>query len=313
MRISPCAPTTLRAALLSGGLCAGCVAAGCLPVAPCPDAAPNGGTTLVLTFDDGPLPADVARFDAPLDAAAALAPLREILATLRRRQLPAVFFVQGPRATTAPRELLAVYSAALFEIHADGHRAGYHGFAPDPRVWIQPLTPPVFAAGVMSRDFDRLETYLDAALAPTGLSRDAVFAPLFRQPFGGAGVSRTAGVLAAAARGWTYRGFALDSTDWIVNADAPLALLAVEELTVAAAAARVAQRLAQAAGRLRDRPVVDVLFHVNHLTAAHLDEWIDALVSAFAELDGQPPVFDVPACYLSESDAAVDLGVFVGQ
>ncbi|MGE0479892.1 MAG: polysaccharide deacetylase family protein [Phycisphaerae bacterium] len=288
-----------------------CAIAGCLPAAPCENAASGGGTTLVLTFDDGPLPADVAQIDAPLDSDALLAPLRDILATLHARHLPAVFFVQGPRTTAAADALRAVYAEALVEIHAAGHVAGYHGFAPDPPVWIQPLTPPVLAAGAMSRDLDRLVAYLDAALAPTGVGREQVFAPVFRQPFGGAGVSRSAGVLAAAARGWTYRGFALDSTDWIVNADAPLALLGIDELTAESAAARVAERLARAAHRPRDGRIVDVLFHVNHLTATHLDAWLDVLMDAFESADGAPPIFDVPACYLSHSDATVDFGVFV--
>jgi hypothetical protein len=52
---------------------------------------------------------------------------------------------------------------------------------------------------------------------------------------------------------------------------------------------------------------VDVLFHVNHLTAARLDEWMDALIEGAVAGTGQVPAFLVPAGYLTTPDNAVDL------
>ena len=48
---------------------------------------------------------------------------------------------------------------------------------------------------------------MDQALQPLGLSREEVFEPIFRQPFGGFGISAILARIEAAERGWTYRGF----------------------------------------------------------------------------------------------------------
>src|SRR5690606_7689497 len=126
-----------------------------------------------------------------------------------------------------------------------------------------------------ARDLDRLEAFLDAALTPIGLDRAAVFTPIFRQPYGGAALNQTPGRIAAAERGWTYRGYAIDSLDWLRHADADPAL--AEALGVAnpeVHAALIQDRLAAAAERFRHAGSVDVLLHVNHLTAGHLDDWM---------------------------------------
>ena len=54
--------------------------------------------------------------------------------------------------------------------------------------------------------------------------------------------------------------------------------------------------------------IVDVLMHVNHQTADHLDEWIDTLTSAFAE-QGRTAIFEVPATYLDTDMPRLDVSL----
>ena len=279
----------------------------------CPLQQPQRGESepqsIVLTFDDGPLPADVAD-PAALNSEELLAPLHAILAVLERRGLRAVFYVKGPGTDAAAAALSDVYAQALATLHGAGHVLGYHAFDHDPRIWIDPCNPPWRALTLMDRDLDRLTAFLDGVLPRAGLSRATTFTPLFRQPYGGAGLFEPEGEAVAAARGWVYHGFRLDSFDWIVNADADprvVARLPVE--TEEQRVALVLRQLRAGVARTAREQFVDVLFHVNGLTARHLDEWIDALSEASARDPRGPARIEVPDRYLTDSDPIVDLSL----
>src|SRR5207253_1305521 len=55
--------------------------------------------------------------------------------------------------------------------------------------------------------------------------------------------------------------------------------------------------------------MVDVLFHVNTLTAGQLDGWIDQIIASYVAQGRGPVVLDVPDAYLQTSDQFVDPGV----
>jgi len=271
--------------------------------------------TIVLTFDDGPLPADLPA--PPGNDDAALAPLRAVLAALAANDAEALFYIKGPGSAASAGEFATTFATALAEIHAAGHQLGYHAFDHADPVWRQPLWLPL-ATELMSADLERLEGFLDTSLAGADLSREDVFAPVFRQPFGGLTAGQMGAQLAAAQRGWTVHGYAVDSGDWIVNADAPAELVALlPAKTDAERVAYVRGRLRCATRRQAGRDVIDVLCHVNSFTAAHLPEFLQELRTAFAGTNGPPltsagadktpPTFAVPDSYLPHDDPAVDV------
>lgn len=287
--------------------------AGCPADDPCASALP-APLTIVLTFDDGPLAADVDLAAATTDPEHLLDPLRRILAALAAHQIPAVFFVEGPGNPVAAAEYRSVYADGMLEIHRAGHLLGYHAFRQDPAIWVQPLTPPPLARLAMSADLDQLELYLGVLLAERGESAAELLTPLFRQPYGGLGISRSAAFAVATARGWTYRGFLIDSTDWTDHPDLPPAIAA--RLAVGDPADRIAfvrSRLRSGVYRHRQRAVVDVLLHMNGFTADHLHLWIDELSAAAAALGRGPAWFAVPPCYRERSDPTVDLDVLFSR
>gem|GEM_PF-1149985 len=303
-------------ALLGSLLCAG-VLAGCTEC-PFPPPIQNPPAAIVLTFDDGPLPGDLARPPAEYSADELLQPLRAILDTLERNNATAVFFIQGPGEETLDAEGGAAFATALREMYDGGHTLGYHAYHADPAIWIRPCLFPPLAALPMSADLDRLVAFLDAVALPAGLEPDALFTPVFRQPFGGAGVSRVPAFLAAAARGWTYRGFRIDSADWAQNTDSfPIVAESFAALSEAQYVEYVVQRLQDGlrhtADELQREPgefaVIDVLFHVNSFTAAHLQTWVDTLQGEYQFLYGMTADFAVPEEYVRENNFFVDLSV----
>jgi peptidoglycan/xylan/chitin deacetylase (PgdA/CDA1 family) len=278
----------------------------CVDPDACSSPVPNT-TTLVLTFDDGPLPADVDLAATTLSDAELLTPLTDILDTLSARDIPAVFFIEGPGDAATGDVLLAPFGDGLALIHAGGHRLGYHAFAQQQDIWAPIVASPLTGREPMRRDLDTLNAYLDQALAPVELERVEVFAPIFRQPFGGFGTSALQAAAEARSRGWTYRGFLIDIADWTDNVEADPAI--VEALPVATDADHLAYTLSlirAGARRHAERAVVDVLLHVNRFTANHLDAMIDELDRAFTAETGRAVRFAIPNCYLTQDDLAVD-------
>jgi peptidoglycan/xylan/chitin deacetylase (PgdA/CDA1 family) len=273
----------------------------------CPDSA-DGPRHVVLTFDDGPIPADIADPELRPDLDLLLAPLNEVLARLEAHGARAVFYIKGPGTSDAAEELKPAYAAGIGLMREAGHVLGYHCYRHAQDVWIEPFEPGPVVQGRMTADLDQLVVFLDDVLAPSGLEQADVFSPLFRPPFGGAGMSAPDAEAVARARGWTFHGFRIDSMDWTTNADADVQLTA--RLPVASEADHVAyvrRCLRRGVSRQAGCQDVDVLMHINAFTAAHLDEWFDELTAACVEETGYPPVFDVPDAYLREDDPVMDM------
>lgn len=267
-------------------------------------------TTIVLTFDDGPFPPDVRDPVVGPDDENLLDSLRSILATLKANDAQAVFYVVGPDDTADSPAFRELYAKAIREMHDQGEIIGYHAYHHVFSLWVAPFRPFPLAFTMINNDLLLLERFLDETLPLQDLARGDVISPVFRQPYGGGGIRLGPARVAANVRRWTYHGFRIDSADWTVNADASPGVVA--RLPVSTEADRVAFVLSQlknGATRNAGRPIVDVLFHVNALTAEHLQEWIDELREGFTVASGIPPVFAVPTEYLTQTDAFVDLSV----
>lgn len=282
-----------------------CAAAACNDAENC--IGPSGETvTVVLTFDDGPLAADVAHPELLAHPEESLLPLQEILDKLAQRNARAVFFVEGPRNDEADTLLADDFADALLRIHDAGHDLGYHCMRHESAIWANPLALPddYFRKDA---DLSALQNYIDTVLAPTGVAQMDIFSPIFRPPFGGTGIGRFQGWLAATMRGWSYHGFRIDSIDWTRNINADEDIL--DNLPTTTEAEEVAftlQHLHTGVWEHRNQRVIDVLLHVNHFTAAHLDEWMDQLKESFESANGRTVLFDVPPCYLDHNDFETD-------
>jgi len=286
-----------------------CALIGCSSGDPCPPET-DQEITVVLTFDDGPLSADLS-IPSSSDVDGLLLPLQDILGVLDRRQLRAVFFVEGPGRDDLDDRLDEIFAEGILAIDRDGHVLGYHGFTHDFLLWANPLSPPILGYVGVTVNLERLTRYLDDILMPRGLTHEDIFKPLFRQPFGGSGISRTLGWLEAARRGWTYRGFMIDSIDWLDNVEVDPSLAIVLQVSSENEYIEfVLDNLRSGVMRNRERSVIDVLLHVNQFTARHLEEWIDEIQVAVGEIIGVGVKFDVPDCYLHSSDLTVDRAVF---
>lgn len=284
----------------------GIAGAGCVDMPPCPvdESAP---TNVVLTFDDGPLSADIADPSAASDPDTLLDSLRTILGTLEQRKLHAVFYIKGPGNDDAANALRPLFLEGLNEIRDGRHILGYHSYSHDPETWIQPFAPRVVVQANMLADLDQLEQFLDETLAPTGLSRESMFHPIFRPPFGTGGTGLVAAQAAAAAKGWICHGYRIDSFDWTSNANAgPRFSEVVPTDSEEERANYVVGRLETGIATYHHGSTPDVLFHVNSFTAAYLDEWIDTLRDACIEQDGREPTFNIPDCYLNTADPPID-------
>jgi peptidoglycan/xylan/chitin deacetylase (PgdA/CDA1 family) len=275
----------------------------------------TGQVDLVLTFDDGPFPADrlFTRDDKSEDV---LAPLNDILSVLNRRQARSVFFIAVHVAESVDNDVVVqradIFAQGLRAIHESGHVLGYHAFNHDAGIWANPVLIPLLAEVQMAADLDRLQQFIDDSLAPTGLSREVLFAPVFRQPFGGDGFFAGEGLQTAERRGWAYHGYHIDSGDWTVNLNADPAV--VGRLPVAtpdAHQAFVRGRLRDGAAANQTQDEIDVLLHVNSFTASRLDEWIGILQDELGKQDRGRVVMGVPDCYLTQSDSYIDPAIIL--
>jgi len=275
--------------------------------APC-DNPSTDGVTVVLSFDDGPLPADLNEAEKLTGKESLLDPLGEILEVLQRRGIQAVFYVEGPGSDQAAKVLADAFAHGVYQIYQSGHVLAYHCFSHDVDIWADPELPQDLAEKRMNEDLDRLDAFLDDVLARLDLLRTDVFADLFRQPYIGAGLRCPAGWEVAAERGLTYRAARIDSLDWVVNSDAT----AVISFDLSGATEQdlthlVLNRLRAGVAINADRTLVDVMLHVNNFTAAHLDEWIDQLTADYERFTDGPVRFAVPQCYIDTDDEFFDL------
>jgi peptidoglycan/xylan/chitin deacetylase (PgdA/CDA1 family) len=257
--------------------------------------------SVVLTFDDGPVDAEVARDPAPTQPfAMLLAPLDQILAELADRQVEAVFYIEGPWTEDAARKLAPVHRMGLERIRAAGHRIGYHAFNHEPSMWQ-------FSddEAAIRTDLDRLQTFLGDTIGLDSVT------PVLRPPFGGPGKPGEHARAWAEEHGITYRAFTIDTVDWTSNATADPSLV----LPVQCESARLDYVYGRIESRIEDVMTAssgpqpegfDLLFHVNAFTGRNIEGLLDATENAFERL-GFVPVFDVTDTYLQSDDGTVDL------
>ncbi len=263
--------------------------------------------SVVLTFDDGPLAADQSFDGSTSESVELLQPLRDILMTLERRGVRAAFFVEGPGYDVIGDQVAGLFGEGLKEIYEYDHVLGYHAFNHAPAIWSQTLGPPLLGRVAMENDLDRLVAYIDDSLETVGGNQSEWFTPLFRQPFGGSGLSRSEAQTVAIQRGWVYRGFIIDSIDWTDNFESEPAL--ADSLPFETKSERiefVRRRIRSGIFRNWDRDVIDILLHVNAFTAANLDNWIDEIEASYAQTSNATITFDVPECYVETPDTTVD-------
>ncbi|HNO78542.1 MAG TPA: polysaccharide deacetylase family protein [Phycisphaerae bacterium] len=263
--------------------------------------------TVVLTFDDGPLAADQSLDNASGASVELLDQLNAILDTLNRRGARAVFYIEGPGDDETGSAVQSLFADGLRSIHDQGHVLGYHAFNHDPAIWSQTLGPPFFGRTAMRSDLVQLTAYLDTTLEVVGANRLEWFTPVYRQPFGGSGISRSEAEAVAQELGWIYHGFVIDSVDWTDNLESDPTL--TEGLPFETDTERVEfvrRRIRSGIFRNWDREVIDILFHVNAFTAANLDAWIDEIETAYSQKVDATIELEVPDCYLTTPDAQVD-------
>ncbi len=288
------------------GLLAGCGFEGF----PSPGDYDPNTVSVVLTFDDGPVSADVANPEEVADHESLLAPLDRILGKLQNRNATGVFYIKGPGTPEAEDALQDVFAHGILSIHQAGQIMGYHAYNHDDPIWKFPANTFCMNKEPMKEDLLRLKRFLGRIGGLEGLAEDDILTPVFRQPFGGTLVGIGTGAQAARELGLTYHAYWIDSFDWTGHADVdPSTVAHLPVATEADHVAFVRQRFRERAKCLTATPVIDVLLHVNSFTAAHLDEWMDELKTDFEEFTGKPVLFNVPETYLVDNQVLEDMTI----
>jgi peptidoglycan/xylan/chitin deacetylase (PgdA/CDA1 family) len=262
----------------------------------------NEPARIVITFDDGPLPADVADPEIVPERETLLVPLEKILDTLNAHDAQAVFYIKGPGTAKAGEILADIFFDGLNEIHSAGHIMGYHAYQHEPSIWGLPLQDSFLRQRKMRKDLQSLASYVE-----TVTKGEIKLAEVFRQPYGGDRVCRIDGWTVATSMGLTYHGYDIDSFDWTENTDVNKEI--IRDLPVITEEDHmnfIRKKFHEQAIRHADDAVVDVLFHVNHFTADHLGELIDLLREEFEHSTGRSVLFKVPKSYLKYSEPYID-------
>ncbi len=240
----------------------------------------------ILTFDDGPLAADLVSWN--FDARELLGPLNSILATLRTyraQPLKAVFYLRGPgypwMKDGLPVPPDAVFAEGLRAIAADGHVLALHCYSHDPDIYRRLLPK-------------KVDVYADADRAVQFFSQFGItITKLFRPPYGGGGQEARAW---ARDRRYRYHHWVLDSVDWVHHPDA-IPPLFVNDPAAHLFHACLNLRIQGTRELLFGPRNKDVLFHVSQRTALHLREYLDTL-SETTQAFGSQPEFRVASDYL---------------
>jgi len=263
---------------------------------------------VVLTFDDGPVRADIADPVAKAsEKQVLLGPLEQILSGLERQRARGVFYIKGPGGAENESVLKDAFGQGIASIHQAGQIMGYHAYNHGASMWAIPENLSAVSQPLMVEDLRQLKAYVDEAGVSAGLSAEEILSPVFRQPFGGSVIGRRNGWETAWDLGLTYHAYLIDSFDWTVNADCDPSIKAKLPVdTEADHLAFVRSHLREKAQDLSYCSVVDVLFHVNQFTADHLDEFVEELRSSFEQSTGKTVIFDVPPSYLTQMDTRED-------
>lgn len=239
-------------------------------------------TEWILTFDDGPLPADVSDV-AGLTDEQLLAPLVKILHHLRRygpQPLQAVFYLRGPGFpwNTPPRR--CVYARGVERILAERHHVGIHCYNHDPHIWWNSAAR---RDGVI-RDLDRWVEY---------------FQPMLTEPVR---VLRPAyGACEQVIQDWAEQNgvrvhmWDMDTQDWVHHDDATVQSFVDEPEDHLR---HIRETIGEFIRPTENCRGGDILMHVSKRTADHLPEILDCIAGATRSC-GQEPRFHVPSAYLS--------------
>jgi peptidoglycan/xylan/chitin deacetylase (PgdA/CDA1 family) len=286
----------------------GCICGCGFEAVPAPDRYHEDQVSVVLTFDDGPVAADIPASTGAADRVALLLPLNRILAGLKKNNTTALFYIKGPGTPEAGETLKEVFTEGILSIHQANQILGYHAYNHANPIWDFPENMFAWNVEPMKEDLRQLKSFVGDLGKPEGLTGDALLTPVFRQPFGGMLMGISNGSRVARELGLTYHAYMIDSFDWTGHADADPALVARLPVGTEEDHVRfVRERLREKARAFSAAPVVDVLLHVNSFTAAHLQDWMDELRAAFEEFSGKSVVFAVPDIYLLDSRTVEDM------
>jgi peptidoglycan/xylan/chitin deacetylase (PgdA/CDA1 family) len=244
------------------------------------EAGPEARTTVILTFDDGPVSVhwrDPTR--QPADEDEMLSDLRRILEVLERAGVQAVFYVTyveaDPNAPPdspkrSPERMEAVFARGCREIHEAGHIVAMHAVNHDM------YQDPFLATEMAVADLQRLQAQLDATGVP--------YARTWRIPYGGLRAVFYSPDKTAMIEGVTVRGWVLDSQDWTAHYDAA-GLLQRRYRDDLAWLKNVKLTLWNHVGKkgVGADPWADILLHVNPYTAAYLESIKRAVEEAFMQ------------------------------
>lgn len=247
----------------------------------------------IITFDDGPLPADKPTWES--DELELLGPLQHILDTLAQFQpapITAVFYLRGPQFPWVDQGLPAPSNALLAEgtgrIVAAGHFAAVHCYSHNPDLWRTLLPDEANVKG----DLDQAAALFSSFGQP--LTR------VVRVPYGAATPAvETWAREWAEGHGFLYHEWALDMYDWLHHPDC-LPPLYVNDPEGHRAFSRLHVNLYapwEMAPKSREK---DVLLHVSERTAEHLPALLDHLVCV-SEVWGCRPRFEIPATYVNQA------------
>jgi peptidoglycan/xylan/chitin deacetylase (PgdA/CDA1 family) len=238
----------------------------------------------ILTFDDGPLPADVVKAEGLTDGQL-LDPLKRIIAALADHPegpMPAVFFVRGPAYPWPSPPPKRIFRKGIQMILEAGHHVGIHCHRHDPDLWWGWL----FRGPEIHDDLDRCVAYFEPLVGRPMTT--------FRPPYGQGGFPAFQW---AAQQGIKYHLVDLDPEDWRHHPDARLLRRFVN-----APQRHLRHMRAELDAKLwmhTLRPGArDVLFHVSIRTADFLPRLLDHIVELTRRL-GRTPRFVVPQDYLS--------------
>ncbi len=248
-----------------------------------------------ITFDDGPLPADLYEID-DADPELALQPLSEILETLStyaEGPVPATFFLRGPMYPWTAPPPRSVFEAGVHQIEeADAlHQIGLHCNRHDPDLWFHWW---LRLWSEIAQDLDDGEAFFRPMLTRP-MSR-------FRPPYGAGG---PAGVIWASQHNYAYHRWDVDSEDWRHHRDAiSLGLGAYEQDTDVETHFEHIRDLLTFWTPLviSERTPREILLHVSHRTAGYLGRILDVICTVTRQLGFEPRF--VPPAGISSLDPA---------
>ncbi len=236
----------------------------------------------ILTFDDGPLAADMV--DATgLSDAELLTPLDQILETLATHPegpIKAVFFVRGPAYPWPTPPPDSAFQKGIDRILDEGHFIGLHAYRHDPELWWNWLT----RAPEITEDLDRCRAYFEPMVGAD--------ITVFRPPYGQGGIP---------AFDWAqennvkYHLMDVDTEDWKHHPDG-LNLL-WENDPVGHLDYMLHFLPSKMWFHTLSPGANDILFHVSERTAGFLDRLIER-VSEATRLLGHEPKYVVPSEYV---------------